>query len=136
MNTYISEQVSVNRCWRWNLNIGNRETENMYSVYIIVRTVYSTCKWDRIVRTVVQYVLWCHTTTSSSSAGIAVDSEDITLNLDSEELHYLCQETNRPTLGVNWDGFTVLHILIVVLYRTLFIVIKRCLVCVHIVREF
>ena len=72
-------------------------------------------------------------TTSSSSAGIAVDSEeskaiddvaeviekpaeDITLNLDSEELHY--------------------HILIAVLYRTLFIVIKRCLVCVHIVREF
>ncbi len=26
----------------------------------IVRTVYSTCKWDRIIRTVVQYVLWCH----------------------------------------------------------------------------
>ena len=71
-------------------------------------------------------------TTSTSSAGIAVDSEeskaiddvtvieernvvndvvavieapaeDITLDLDSEELHYLCQETNRPTLGVNWD---------------------------------
>ena len=68
-------------------------------------------------------------TTSSSSAGIAVDSEeskaiddmafieerndviavnktpaeDITLILDSEELHYLCQETNRPTLGGNWD---------------------------------
>ncbi len=72
-------------------------------------------------------------TTSTSSAGIAVDSEeskaiddvtvieernvvndvvavieapaeDITLNLDLEELHYLCQETNRPTLGVNWDN--------------------------------
>jgi hypothetical protein len=71
-------------------------------------------------------------TTSTSLAGIAVDSEeskavddvtvieernvvndvvavieapaeDITLELDSEELHYLCQETNRPTLGVNWD---------------------------------
>jgi len=71
-------------------------------------------------------------TTSSSSAGITLDSdeskaiddvavieernavndvvavnetpaEDITLILDSEELHYLCQETNRPTLGVNWD---------------------------------
>ena len=69
-------------------------------------------------------------TTSSSSAGIDVDTEkskaiddvatvivgtvgtvvdtetpaeDITLDLDSEELHYLCQETNRPTLGVNWD---------------------------------
>jgi hypothetical protein len=58
--------------------------------------------------------------TSTSSAGIAVDSEeskaiddvvavieapaeDITLDLDSEELHYLCQETNQPTLGVNWD---------------------------------
>ena len=25
-----------------------------------VRTVYSTCKWDRMVRTLVQYVLWCH----------------------------------------------------------------------------
>ena len=77
-------------------------------------------------------------TTSSSSAGIAVDSEeskaiddmavieernvvnnvvaviekpaeDVTLNLDSEELHYLCQETHRPTLGVNWDylGFFI-----------------------------
>ena len=76
--------------------------------------------------------------TSSSSAAIAVDSEeskaiddvavieernvvndvvavnetpaeDITLILDSEELHYLCQETNRPTLGVNWDylGFFI-----------------------------
>ena len=71
-------------------------------------------------------------TASSSSAGIAVDSEeseaiddvavieernvvndvvaviktpaeDITLDLDSEELHYLFQETNRPTTGVNWD---------------------------------
>ena len=71
-------------------------------------------------------------TTSTSSADIAVDSEeskaiddvtvieernvvndvlavieapaeDITLDLDSEELHYLCQGTNRPTLGVNWD---------------------------------
>ena len=68
-------------------------------------------------------------TTSTSSAGIAVDSEkskaiddvtvieernvvndvvavieapaeDITLDL---ELHYLCKETNRPTLGVDWD---------------------------------
>ena len=62
-------------------------------------------------------------TTLSSTAGIAVNSgeskaiddvtdvvavieapaEDITLNLDSEKLRYLCQETNRPTLGVNWD---------------------------------
>ena len=30
-------------------------------------------------------------------------AEDISLILDSEELHYLCQETNRPNLGVNWD---------------------------------
>jgi hypothetical protein len=59
-------------------------------------------------------------TTSSSSAGIAIDSEeskaiddvaamietpaeDISLDLDSEELHYLRQETNRSTLGVSWD---------------------------------
>jgi len=34
---------------------------------------------------------------------IEVPAEVITLDLDSEELHYLCQETNRPTLGVNWD---------------------------------
>jgi hypothetical protein len=34
-------------------------------------------------------------------AVIETPSEDITLNLDSEDLHYLCQETNRPTLGVN-----------------------------------
>jgi hypothetical protein len=51
---------SVNRCWRWNLNIGNRETGNMYCMYSVQRTMDSTCKWDRIVRTVVQYVLWCH----------------------------------------------------------------------------
>jgi len=36
-------------------------------------------------------------------AVIETPAEDITLDLDSEELHYLCQETNRPTLGVNWD---------------------------------
>ena len=36
-------------------------------------------------------------------AVIETPAEDITLKLDSEELHYLCQETNRPTLGVNWD---------------------------------
>jgi len=34
-------------------------------------------------------------------AVIETPSEDITLNLDSEDLHYLCQEANRPTLGVN-----------------------------------
>ena len=59
----------VNRCWRWSFNIGNRE----HVLYVqcavcIVRTVYSTCKWDRIVRTVVQYVLWCHTPTRRSSS--------------------------------------------------------------------
>ncbi len=31
-------------------------------------------------------------------AMIETPAEDITLNLDLEELHYLCQETNRPTL--------------------------------------
>ena len=36
-------------------------------------------------------------------AVIEAPAEDITLDLDSEELHYLCQETNRPTLGFNWD---------------------------------
>ena len=45
---------------------GNRE----HVLYVqcavcIVRTLYSTCKWDRIVRTVVQYVLWCHTWTNN-----------------------------------------------------------------------
>jgi hypothetical protein len=55
-----SEHVRVNRCWRWNLNIGNRETQCVQCAVCIVRTVYSTCKWDRIVRTVVQYVLWGH----------------------------------------------------------------------------
>ena len=34
-------------------------------------------------------------------AVIETPSEDITHNLDSEDLHYLCQETNRPTLAVN-----------------------------------
>ena len=29
------------------------------AVYTVC-TVYSTCNWDRVVRTVVQYVLWCH----------------------------------------------------------------------------
>jgi hypothetical protein len=75
-------------------------------------------------------------TTSSSSAGIAVNSdeskaiddvtvieernvvndevavieapaEDISLDQDSEELHYLCQETNRPTLETNRPPCTV-----------------------------
>ena len=36
--------------------------------------------------------------------------EDITLDLDSEELHYLCQETNRPTLGVNWDYLGLVYL--------------------------
>jgi hypothetical protein len=36
-------------------------------------------------------------------AVIEAHAEDITLDLDSEELHYLCQETNQPTLGVSWD---------------------------------
>ena len=35
-------------------------------------------------------------------AVIEAPAEDITLDLDSEELHYLCQETSRPTLGINW----------------------------------
>ena len=106
-------------------------------------------------------------TTPSSSAGIVVDSEeskeiddvavieernavidvivvietpveDITLNLDSEELHYLCQETNRPTLGVDWDylgwiyrpSYSYTCTLPHFIHRN-----KRCLVYVHIVRE-
>ena len=36
-------------------------------------------------------------------AVIETPAEDIALNLDLEELHYLSQETNRPILGVNWD---------------------------------
>ena len=36
-------------------------------------------------------------------AVIEAPAEDITLDLDSEELDYLCKETNRPTLGVDWD---------------------------------
>ena len=44
---------------------GNREhVQYVQCAVCIVRTVYSTCKWDRIVRTVVQYVLWCHTSLS------------------------------------------------------------------------
>ena len=34
---------------------------------------------------------------------IETPADDITLCLNSEELHYLSQETNRPILGVNWD---------------------------------
>ncbi len=60
----------VNRCWRWNLDIGNMGNRE-HVLYVqcavcIVRTVYSTCKWDRIVRTVVQYVLWCHKAISTT----------------------------------------------------------------------
>jgi ribosomal protein S26 len=37
---------------------GNREhVQCVQCAVCIVRTVYSACKWDRIVRTVVQYVL-------------------------------------------------------------------------------
>ena len=43
-------------------------------------------------------------------AVIEAPSEDITLYLDSEELHYLCQETNRPTLGVNWDYLGLVYL--------------------------
>ena len=39
------------------------------AVYIVC-TVYSTCKWDRIVRTVVQYVLWCHTWKALSTSDL------------------------------------------------------------------
>ena len=66
----INETVKVYKCGEQMLKMksqhrkhGNRE----HVLYVqcavcIVRTVYSTCKckWDRIVRTVVQYVLWCH----------------------------------------------------------------------------
>ena len=45
-------------------NMGNWETgkhvQYVQCTVYTVRTVYSTCKWDRVVRTVVQYVLWCH----------------------------------------------------------------------------
>ena len=50
------------------------------------------------------YVLLCHNVVIDVVAVIETPAEDITLNLDSEEFHYLCQETNRPTLGVNWVG--------------------------------
>ena len=52
--------MSDQNMWWRSANIyarGNRDCTQ--SVQCIVRTVYSTCKWDRIVRTVVQYVLWC-----------------------------------------------------------------------------
>ena len=32
------------------------------------------------------------------------------LNLDPEELHYLCQETNRPTLGVTWNYLELVYL--------------------------
>jgi len=32
---YISVNKSVNRCWRWNLDIGNGESGNMYCVYSV-----------------------------------------------------------------------------------------------------
>ena len=32
------------------------------------------------------------------------------LNLDPEELHYLCQETNRPTLGVTWNYLVLVYL--------------------------
>ena len=35
------------------------------------------------------------------------DNNNITL--DSEELHYLCQETNRPTLGVTWNYLELVY---------------------------
>ena len=36
------------------------------------------------------------------------DNNNITL--DSEELHYLCQETNRPTLGVTWNYLKLVYL--------------------------
>ena len=32
------------------------------------------------------------------------------LNLDPEELHYLHQETNRPTLGVTWKYLELVYL--------------------------
>ena len=32
------------------------------------------------------------------------------LNLDPEEFHYLCQETNRPTLGVTWNYLKLVYL--------------------------
>ena len=31
------------------------------------------------------------------------------LHLDPKELHYLCQETNRPTLGVTWNYLALVY---------------------------
>ncbi len=36
------------------------------------------------------------------------DNNNITL--DSEELHYLCQEINRPTLGVTWNYLKLVYL--------------------------
>ena len=65
MCSYICEQECEQECEQMlkmkpqHRKQGNRE--HVLCVQCAVRTVYSTCKWDRIVRTVVQYVLWCHT---------------------------------------------------------------------------
>ena len=32
------------------------------------------------------------------------------LKLEPEELHYLCQETNRPTLGVTWNYLELVYL--------------------------
>ena len=46
---------------------GNREHVWYVQRIYVDGTMYSTCKWDRIVRTVVQYVLWCHKTSKRLS---------------------------------------------------------------------
>ena len=63
-NTYIS----VNKCGEQKLKmkpqhrkLGNREHVLYVQCIYVDGTVYSTCKWDRIVRTIVQYSTYSST---------------------------------------------------------------------------
>ena len=63
------------------------------------------------------------------------------LNLDPEELHYLCQESNRPTLGVTWNYLELVYLFvnnqnntnpILSIYQETYL--KRSLNCVNMLR--
>ena len=96
-NTKVRERTLIyvnkcaNRCWRWNLNIRNRETGNMYYVYSI------------------QYIRQSSTYSSTVSAVpllfSRLDPSILTdlVHLDSSTLPILDSNVAAPTHGVNFS---------------------------------
>jgi len=52
-----SEHVRVNRCWRWNLNIGNRETGNMYYMYLFIQYIHQLLRQEAFDESVLENMI-------------------------------------------------------------------------------